>query len=479
VNLSAWPSLVGTVLAGTGRQAPVALEGFDPSDREGALLAGAALLGTCRRAGALGPTGGPAPPDADESAVTISDEAEAVLARCLAAGTALLDEWMELASREGTVAPSASLPDLLDLGRSNRQRAVLVRRVLGSRGQWLARLNPGWSYALAADAPLEERWQEGNAAERLDALPAARAVDPAMARGWLEEAWSAEGAKDRAALLACLREGLSIEDVPFLTAVLKDRSAEVRGTAIRLLAVLPDSEVVQVAQRAVAASVHLGRSLLKRSLEVELPPILPAPLDAGFVGGKKEDRGERARRLTYVVGLVPPDFWTAQDASITALLDAAKGHEEGATLFEGWAHAAVLHRNSEWAGALLEAAIERQDVGLDWESVAAVAGPDRLQAMVRERLGKPGAQTMALLWHVPRWNAELSRALVRYLQQKVGDDWLWWRLGEVALRLHPSVADEALGMIMPPEMFAPDTKWRETLSLRRDMHAAFARGGKS
>jgi hypothetical protein len=247
--------------------------------------------------------------------------------------------------------PHRLLPDFLDTLDPDARAALAP--VVGARGQWLARQNATWAWALP-DVMTDARWEEGNTEQRVAALHAMRASDAASARAKLEEVWPKEKAEVRTLMLTALRNELSLDDEPFLERALDDRSLNVQVVAENLLARLPQSAFVMrsierirpVVQQAPAETsiwkkVKSGLSAKALKLVVEPPAA--------------EGSGARARALERLVAAVPLSYWTSQfDARPEQLFDAARATDWSEALIEGWTTAVERQRDSAWAAMLLE-----------------------------------------------------------------------------------------------------------------------------
>lgn len=248
--------LANLALLGTSRHAgeiplpeslrPLAASLPDDLDSGRRLLLLAGLDAVYRAAGFL-PQPFPleAPPEDERSAPNL--KAEATLAEILANGhRSLLLLSLEHLDRAGLRWPSGLLPALLDQGRSAfKGRRDLLGRLLDRRGVWLASQHSEWTWALNSatgkDPNPATAWQEGSLETRVPAFTNLRKLDPAGARDALAAVFKQDKAEARAALLACLREGITPADESFLESCLKDRSQLVREVAKELLLLLPES----------------------------------------------------------------------------------------------------------------------------------------------------------------------------------------------------------------------------------------------
>ncbi|MFE9930062.1 DUF5691 domain-containing protein [Streptomyces sp. NPDC005533] len=373
-----WEELVGAALLGTERR-----RGGGPAGSPQTLLDAAAVHAVRRRAGLRPAAAGPLPQPAPRDPRPVPPEAAGrrlaqLLAGRTAAGgaggrrgaapdlTELLPQWLAAAGRYGYRAPAALVPALLDAARARTDLRPQALALAGTRGLWLARLNPDWRFALrggaggAGDLPeatdaagVERLWQEGLFAERVALLGVVRAHEASAATRLLATTWATERAEDRLMFLDSLRVGLSQGDEAFLEEALGDRSRNVRATAAELLSALPRSALAgRMAERALACVGPEG-----------VTP--PAECDAGMlrdgvVKRPPAGRGERAWWLGQIVEAAPLSCWRERfgglgPAEIVALPPAEGEGWEGWTeeLHAAWCRAAVRQRDAAWSRALL------------------------------------------------------------------------------------------------------------------------------
>lgn len=343
----------------------------------------------------------------------------------------LLPQWLAAAGRHGYRAPAALVPALLDAARARTDLRPQALALAGTRGLWLARLNPDWRFALrggsggAGELPaptdaagVERLWQEGLFAERVALLGAVRAHEAAAALRLLSTTWSTERAEDRLMFLDSLRVGLSPGDEPFLEAALADRSRNVRATAAELLSALPESALAgRMAERALVCVGPEG-----------VTP--PAECDAGMlrdgvVKRPPAGRGERAWWLAQLVEAAPLSCWQERfgglgPAEIVALPTAEGWAEE---LHAAWCRAAVRQRDPAWSEALLGSASAPPATGPATASLAerakllSILGEEERAAWVAEFIRAHGlSEAFQLLGVcVVPWAGELGRAVVEAL----------------------------------------------------------------
>ncbi|HET6358238.1 DUF5691 domain-containing protein, partial [Streptomyces sp.] len=304
--------------------------------------------------------------------------------------TELLPQWLAVANEHGYQAPPSLLPALLDAARARTDLRPYVLAFAGSRGLWLARLNPEWKFALrgasgSAVLPdvtdteeVQRLWDEGLFAERVALLAAVRVHDAEAALALLTATWGTERAEDRLMFLDSLRTGLSGEDEPFLERALSDRSRNVRATAAELLSALPHSALaVRMAARA-ASCVGLDRSGDgagggAATIAVEAPHECDADMQRdGMVPGPPTGRGERSWWLGQLVEAAPLSTWPARLGGRTAeeIVALPVTEDWGQELHAAWCRAAVRQRDAEWSRALLGAPATPPETGPGTSSLA-------------------------------------------------------------------------------------------------------------
>lgn len=436
-----WDDLVAGALVGTARRPPAipdsvspgvdeVLRGIDRDDPEGALLQAGAVLGLYRQAGVRLPVDEePAPaPSPPETRGYVSPAATERLDAILGGGyRSVLGEWLGRVAGAGLLVPADRLPALLHVASVDHRVRAVTADVIGERGRWLGGLNPAWSWAAGAGEDVAGTWSTGERQARRLLLARLRAEEPAAARELLASTWATETPEDRAAFVAILAAGLSMDDEPFLEAALDDRRKEVRQAATGQLVRLPES--------------RLAARMAERSRPLVQEGRLPDEVDAGMardgiVAKPPAGVGARAWWLHQVVAATPLATWPPALGGSPADL----AGRAGAPLRRAWAAAAALQGDGKWAGALLDAGVEEPAL------LAAVAH-ERAVAHVTARIAAGGLAPAVLdfLDHCPDpWGPALSRRVVDALGELVKRPARPEpRLAGLAARLDPSVAPVA------------------------------------
>jgi Family of unknown function (DUF5691) len=491
-------ALVGTLQAGPGLPDTEPALGplfsaLAPASRERELLLRAGAAAVYRRAGRAPLRVESLPAPAPVETLRACGPALTALLRALLDGAyrAVLPEALDRMRGAGLRLAPELLPDALDVhDRHLRER---LRPVLGERGRWLARLEPGWAWAsspppgdrLPADA--DARWQEGRPDERLALLALARRVDVDRSRAWLAATWSSERAQYRGDLLAVLETGLGPGDEPLLLTALADRSAPVRLAAARLLWRLPGSALAATMRgRAEALLVHHdGRT----GLDVRLPPesFDPAWADEGLVEEPPAGReiGRRQWWLAQTIAAVPPAHWERRlSAPAATLVAAAAAHEFCDVLIDGLTTAALAHGSSAWIEPLWQVwlARPRPDAPVTALRSALLARMDEPARARRacELLASGAEDIGALAALDPPWPASVADAFLSAFARPLSDDGAHpWEgmLGAAALAMPASHLDRAL-----PEPAEPGRRLRRlidefhaVLHFRRRLHEEIRR----
>jgi len=276
-----------------------------------------------------------------ESGLPPGDRLTQLLAQALSPDSLeLLPEFVETLKQSGIHFPHSLVPVALDLVQP--QRRNLLRPVLGERARWLAEHHAEWNWILedtvSRQARLEEwerTWNEGTFAERLAALHHIRSQDSTRARVLLEPGFSKEKVEHRRKLLEVLRTQLSVEDLPFLEQVSRDRAEGVRQVARELLLQIPDSSISRRMRERAAVSIH-GERDRSGTLVIQLQGRQPEDDDAerdGLADGIGSASGERGQFLVGLLGAIPPGEWTGRFACTAQELIAAIRRSEDAGLF--------------------------------------------------------------------------------------------------------------------------------------------------
>jgi hypothetical protein len=405
-----------------------------------------------------------APSDDDRPA---SGAVGGLLLRVAGEDARVMPECLGRLAALGLTMPFGALPGVLDLGARSRSIRRLVPPVLGSRGRWLASLNPDWAYGVgavhrgASAGDTERCWETAGREERVELLRVVREADPARARGLVESTWEQDAAADRARFVEAFRIGLSMDDEALLERALDGRQAE-RVAASELLSALPESAMARrMAERALAiVSVRSAPGgVLRRRKGVALdasPPEAPdkAMKRDGVQGRQSAGLGARAAVLRDVIGLAPLGQLEAHHGVSTPdLLGAARESEWWAALREGWTDAVVRQQDPRWAALLVGALDAEELLTPERKGVLALLGGDEhgaaLGGVLARVLSFGEASTHALagvLGAIPGpWSERVSGAVAECLgsglrAKMTEHDWYWMAecFDIAAVKAHPA-----------------------------------------
>lgn len=417
----------------------------------------------------------------------------------------LLKDWCTLASGAGVRVPDELLPLFLERVSAHPAKLdrVLAEQVIGHRGRWLAAMNPAWRPA-GTTQDHEAVWKQGLQSERLAALESLRRIDPARALELVIQTWTEEQPDDRAAIVAQLRTGLSMEDEEFLESALEDKRKPVRLAAADLLAELPESRYAQrMAQRVRSLiEVHSRRRLLRGAgftLEIQLPKSVDSAMARDGIENKRlQDMGQQAHALCQILDRAPLDAVLSEAQLAPAdLVALAKASEWKEALLRGWCGAAIRQRSGVWAQPILTAYVSDPDIfkGIDIERLAACLDPATRESMALDQLRrKPDNLSqhpvIAILKGCDHaWSKELSVALLAAIKRYFGTqqamyDHAFRKLVTQTFSRHMSV--DICGDV-PAGWNREDSAWHKgdeemvaalaaTLEFRRAMQEEFAHG---
>lgn len=416
-----WEELSAAALLGTARRRlPPSPSEFGPArrdaSREVVLLDAAALGSAVRRAGVLPTTPQGVEPAAADSRPLAPPRAVHLLELLLhqspvgrSLAVPMVGSWLEAADARGARAPHHLLPALLDLATQHASLRAATLSVGDARAAWLVGINPAWDWpaetvpADPAPAADPSAWARESRDRRTATLAQVRGADPAAGRALVLSTWDTDAAPDRAALLAALRTGVGPDDEPLLERALDDRSAKVREVAAELLDALPGS--ARAARHAARLRPLIQvKGLLRKSLEVELPP---EPDEAGTRDGlarPKKVGSVRGWWLQRLAAGSPLEVWTeatgtdpASTWSLVTQRDARVGIVE----------AVLARRDAAWAAAIAVDVWHPELLGmLPRPEMEVVAGRQLKSARTTE-------QVVSIVRAVPTpWGPAFSRAVL-------------------------------------------------------------------
>ena len=301
----------------------------------------------------------PVAPEEDKKFV--SAEASALLNQFLKSKEDVLTEYFiyRCQVKDKVVLP-ALLPELLNRALEKKQYRAQLLQVCGTRGTWLAGINPQWQELLTP--PEENIWETGTWEQRKAYFKMLRQSSPAEALALLQANLQEETANNRAELLEYLQQNLSLPDEAFLTSQLTDRSTKVRQLAYDLLKSLPGSALYKTLEAVVrsAVSIKEERVLLitkKKVIQVNHAVELPEALAAAGIEkvSSQKDVQDADYWLAQAMAYLHPAFW--QENYQLSPMEAVQlfiSHKEQKLWVPSLVQSAVRYSHPGMALALLE-----------------------------------------------------------------------------------------------------------------------------
>jgi hypothetical protein len=473
--VSEWADHVAAALLGTQRRPvppiPEALPETLPAtgDSAGRLLDQAALLTVRRRAGWRPGSAEPLAAAPAETTEIVPPDAARRIERILAGEQIrVLGEWLSAAVAAGRRVPARTLPDLLERGRTDRLLRPYIARAGGRRAMWLALQNPDWAYLVGEPATATpmgadmdaDTWETGTRGQRLTFLARLRGGDPDAAREALRGTWPTEPAADRAAFLATFEKGLGTRDEEFLEEALDDRAKDVRHVAADLLARLPGSAYGRRMAERARACLSPGRRTVRQR---EQTWVVVEPPEGG------------AGALRDLLAHTPLTTWTTLfGLSPMEVVCLPIDDDYARDVHIGWARAAVLQGDAEWARAILKGGVAPEEIDVIVDLLGALPADERDEAAADLLRWAGGYRDLIrILDRVPGpWAGALADAVLSALAEATRTPEGARYAGQLR-----HLADERLGPPMADRLDElarlhdawPLTELAETLRFRHDM----------
>lgn len=317
-----WNQLINTALLGTAKK-PADSQGLNGplqaaaqtilsnnTDKEDQFLQLAALLYNYRQSGnqPVTATVEPMAVCPPETRPYCAPAAVRVLQQALETDSIqLLELWLEHCTKANLLLPPAQLPVMLDKGWRNKSLRTLIATAGGQRAEWLGRFNPDWNFSRVVET-IEDRWQNGATAQRLEALKELRAADPVMARSWLQQSWPKESATVKAELLTALEKPADPADIPWLESLLSEKSKSVKETVTRILKKLPGSTLHEKYWQIVAGAIQIDEY---GQVTVALPEITDDSIFQSGIEKLSNDKtvSDETHILYQLISGVHPSRW--------------------------------------------------------------------------------------------------------------------------------------------------------------------------
>ncbi|MFN0203902.1 MAG: DUF5691 domain-containing protein [Bacteroidia bacterium] len=270
----------------------------------------------------------------------------------------LVQHFLEKMIEKGRILRPNLLPQLLIYGKNRKELHHLIANMIGKRGFWLANQNAEWSYIKkqASQANVND-WEEGTHQQRLAYLHQVRKQDAAAARELLEQTWSKEGLAQRLEFLEIFSEKLSKEDEVFLSHLLAERSRDIRGLVMKLLAQIPKSALQERMKKRLENILQIKTdSKGKAVFELNLPEKCTDEMEKDGIDAKSKGYPSvKSGWVAQMINCVPlNELLPNKNHTILAYIDIIQKSEWANILFPAFADSAVLHHTAAWKLALLE-----------------------------------------------------------------------------------------------------------------------------
>lgn len=272
----------------------------------------------------------------------------------------VLSEYIQYSSGAEIILPSEALPAVFEQHQEQADQVLLIREIMGDRGEWLARQNPEWAiYTSFSD---HEVWQYGTLTERCQYLDKLRLSKPAKARQLLEETWPKENVDQQLALLRSLLIRTSPEDVPFLEQCLASSETTIRTLAAKLLMTLPEAayrkQVIAAAKQWIKYNptdgFHLDLNLNLRLLAQEI----------GFITNTQSkvfSKQQKKQLLTFIIRLLTPEtFETIAQQKTDKCFASLQRASFYFTNQSALAESIYLHQDQKWMLLFIRSLLDKE-----------------------------------------------------------------------------------------------------------------------
>jgi hypothetical protein len=366
----------------------------------------------------------------------------------------LLPDYLRQVAESGRRVPDALLAPLLRHATHSAETRAVLATVAGTRGPWLAALNPEWRGLLTPPVSGTtdlQIWETGTLAERRAWLRARFQQEADATRALLLAVLPTEPAKAQEVFLEILAEHLHPDTEPVLETLLRARGQEVRRQAAALLVQLPNSALVDRLWTRAELLLQVKRGLLGLG-KIQLEITLPTTWDKSWLAdgieekndqyayytgtaGKATPLGPSAIRLGNMLALLPPGRWTTHlDVSPDELLTAALTSEWAVPLLPCWAISTLTHHDADFAAAFLKLWLHqrptlqkaRTDRNIDWAALTELLpAANRQQLLLKPMLLRVRRQepnwTDDLLQLPTPWPRELTTEVLQSLSAKLAN----------------------------------------------------------
>lgn len=272
----------------------------------------------------------------------------------------LLVFWLQQCNDKNQIVTPELVPLLFEIAAGQKKIRSLVTECCGKRGEWLSDLNPDWQFHVREND--EDVWQNGTSELRRKVLAKLRETDPAKAREWLKQTWSAENANTKAELLKQLETNASADDLEWLETLKEEKSQKVRDVALNLLKQIPGSSIVTAYWNVLQKSVVLKKEkallgmMSKTSIQIQLSEVDESIFKSGVEKLSNTKEFTDAEFIVYqLMQSIPPKYWeTYFDNSPENIINYFKKEKSTQKYLPAFILAIAGFKSYDWALAFFQ-----------------------------------------------------------------------------------------------------------------------------
>lgn len=268
--------------------------------------------------------------------------------------------WLKLCHGKSLVVEPEILPALLDLGSKRKELRIIIKSVIGKRGEWLITFNPEWSFYIAKPDG-DGAWETGTPDMRKDILRELRMTDPMRAIDFLKSTWDTEGANEKATFLDLLRINLSENDLPWLQS-LKEKGQKVNSLLQDLLKSIPGSYLVESYWSILRehSRIKTGKALLgminKTTLEIDDDLQVSDVLFKSGIEKLSSNKNvtDHQHIASQLIAAVPPSYWNKYlNESTKTIIELFQKEKHTSYYIHALAQASIRFHDVQWIHDML------------------------------------------------------------------------------------------------------------------------------
>lgn len=360
-------------------------------------------------------------PSAEEHLQTCSSHANNILKTVIDEEVPqFIELWLRLCVSKQNVAHAEMIPYLLELGQKKKELRKFVAAAAGKRGEWLATLNPQWSFSSVKEDS-KTVWETGTFDERKELILNFRNSEPDKAIELLQSTWASEGANEKTAFLEILKVNLSAQDLNWLTN-LKEKGQKVNNAIVELMKSIPTSAISQEYQEVLknAISFKSGKALLgminKTTLNVDESVTIPDSIFKTGIDKLSSDKNVTDNQfiISQLLSIVPPSFLNEHlKTESKAIVEYFKKVKDGFYI-QALAIASIRHKDVQWIKILLDECGDAFTGATLVMLLNLLPETDKNTYALKFIKEKPGEITQMMIHSVNEWNVELAKEILKY-----------------------------------------------------------------